>query len=111
MPVALTAFASAWGLCYLMLRLRFPTWATVPGTAAVLISMVLVVAVAQISLREDAGGEGTEGDDGGGGMQPPDRPIDRGGPAEPSWWPEFERDLADYLVERERAQWKNPVAP
>lgn len=109
MPSALTAFASAWALCCELLWLHFPRWAGLAGTAAVLISMILLVAVAQMSLFNDTGSGGEESG-GGGGMRPPDRPSDGDGPAEPSWWPEFEHDLASYVAERERGEREVPVA-
>lgn len=110
MPLALTAFASAWALCCMMVRLRFPGWALLPGAGAVLVSIILLVPVAQMSLFKDTGSGGEEGGEGGGGTRPPDRPTGGGGPAEPSWWPEFEQDLAGYLAERERSQQEVPVA-
>lgn len=109
-PLALSAFGGAWGLSFLMLKLHYPPWAIWPGAAAVFISIVLLVPVAQMSSSDDAGNGGEESDDGGGGTRPPDRPTDGGGPAEPSWWPEFEQDLAGYLAERERAEREVPVA-
>jgi hypothetical protein len=110
MPLALTAFASAWALCCMMVRLRFPGWALLPGAGAVFVSIILLVPVAQMSLFNDTGSGGEESGEGGGGTRPPDRPTDGGGPAEPSWWPEFEQDLAGYLAERERAEQEVPVA-
>lgn len=110
MPLALMSFVSAWAVCFLLMRGHFPKWAMVPGMAAVVISMVLLVAVAQMSLPPDGGGRGgEESDDGGGGTRPPDRPSDRGGPSEPAWWPEFERELERYVTERERTERGAPV--
>ena len=110
MPLALTAFASAWALCCMMLWLHFPRWTVSVATADVLISIILLVPVAQMSLSGDRGSGGEEGDDGGGGTRPPDRPTDGNGPAEPSWWPAFEEDLASYLGERARAERELPSA-
>jgi hypothetical protein len=70
---------------------------------AVLISIAFLVLAAQLSLPSDSGGASDDGD-GGLGTRPPDRPIGGGGPAEPSWWPEFERELARYQSGRERTE-------
>jgi hypothetical protein len=70
--------------------------------AAVLIVIAVVVA-AKKSHPHDGGGSADEGD-GGLGSRPPVRPVDGGGPVEPAWWPEFERELARYTAQRERAK-------
>lgn len=104
MPLALMAFGCAWGLSFVVMRLRYPAWTIPAAVFAILISVLLIIAAAQLSLPRDSGGGGADDAGGDGGTRPPDRPIDGGGPAEPGWWPEFERDLARYTEERKRAE-------
>jgi hypothetical protein len=103
-PLAFVSFGSAWTLAFLMAESRTPAWRGLPTTLALVISLVLLIGVAKRSMPSDS--EGGDSDGGGGGLErpPPDRPNGGGGPAEPSWWPEFERDFARYLVQRERAK-------
>lgn len=108
LAMALLSFASAWALCFGAMRLGFPKWTVLPGTGALLISLVLVVVTAQLTFPPQDGGSG--GEDGGGGLEkpPPDRPTDGGDPTEPEWWPEFERELARYQAERGREPLSRP---
>jgi hypothetical protein len=108
LAMALLSFGSAWALCFGALRLGFPRWTVLPGTGALLISLVLVVVAAQLTFPPQDGGNG--GEDGGGGLErpPPDRPTDGGDPTEPEWWPEFVRELARYQAGREVTE---PVSP
>lgn len=104
LPLALTAFASAWSTCFVLLKTQAPHWTILPGAALVLGGIVVVVVAGQTSLPHDAGDDGSDdGGTGGGGpgRRPPDRPTGGGDPAEPSWWPQFERDLARYVAQRE----------
>ena len=80
------------------------------NTAASIALLVLVGCVFAQLLRlvyglerPDDGESGAEDDEGGGGSKRPDppSPADCGG-AQPSWWPQFERDFAEH-VERVRA--------
>lgn len=51
------------------------------------------------------GGDGNDGDDGGGdGPRRPEPPTPGPvlPPADPDWWPEFERDLRAHAADRER---------
>lgn len=54
----------------------------------------------------DHGSEGSEGEGGEGwrGPGPPSPPHPRPPSEDPDWWPEFERDLRDYLEPRERTR-------
>jgi hypothetical protein len=102
-PVALTSFASAWTLAFLMAETRTPSWRGVASTLAIVISLVLLIAVGQRAMPSDS--EGGDGDGGGGpGRRPPDRPNDGGGPTDPAWWPEFERDFARHVARLEQAK-------
>jgi hypothetical protein len=103
LPLALLSFGSSWVLSFLLTRLEFARWTWLGGSFAILISIVLLVVAAQLSLPSDSGGGGGAFDDGEGGSKPrrPDPPLDGGGPAEPSWWPEFELDFARYSAQRD----------
>lgn len=106
--LALLSFGSAWTLCFLLSTLHAAAWMTFSSAAAMLTSIILLGAAAQTCFPRDGGGGGGEDGDGGLGRRPPDRPLDGGGPSGPSWWPEFERDLARYTAERERPR-REPV--
>lgn len=87
-PLTLVSFACAWILAFL--------------TA---VSLALLIASARRSTPGDSGEGGSDSDgDGGLGRRPPDRPTGGGGPADPSWWPEFERSLARYMAQQERTK-------
>lgn len=103
LPLALLSFGSSWVLCFLLARLELARWTWLAGSLAILISIVLLVVAAQLSLPSDSGGSGGTFEDGEGGSRPrrPDPPLDGGGPAEPSWWPEFELDFGRYCTERD----------
>lgn len=101
-PLAVAAFVCAWTLSYVLIKLQFPKWTALLAAAAVFISLVLLVVAAQMSLPQDDGGDDRDDDGGGLDKPPPDRPIDGGDPADPAWWPDFERDLARYQAERTR---------
>src|SRR6188472_2586185 len=49
-------------------------------------------------------------EDSGGGNKRPERPSPSNSGGEPSWWPQFERDLADY-VHRIEAVGRRPNQP
>jgi hypothetical protein len=102
-PLAIMSFASAWTLAFMMAESRPASWRGVASTLAIVVSLVLLIAVGQQAMPSD--GEGGDSDsDGGPGRRPPDRPNDGGGPADPSWWPEFERELARYVARLEPAK-------
>lgn len=103
LPLALMSFGTAWVLSFMLTRLHFAKWTWLGGSVAIVISIVLLIVAAQLTLPSDSGGTGEDGE-GGSRLRPPDPPHDGGAPAEPSWWPEFEQDLARYSAERERAE-------
>jgi hypothetical protein len=77
--------------------------AWVIGGSIVGIVLTFVVLVAVVAwLAGPGGSDGLEGGDGGsgggGGGGPPPEP-----PPGPSWWPDFEREFADYVARRARS--------
>ena len=67
------------------------------------LAMVALLACALRSIAREPGPDepdpGTDdGGGGGGGLRRPKPPPDPGG--EPVWWPQFERDLEDYVDRR-----------
>lgn len=103
-PLALVSCGCAVLLAFLMAASGTPSWWRPASAVAIVISVVLLIAVAQRSMHRDSEGGGDSDGDGGLGRRPPDRPDHGGGPAGPSWWPEFERDLASYTAARARAE-------
>jgi hypothetical protein len=79
---------------------------------AILICLGCAVAVLVLLARSRRSDEpGSESDeDGGGGSKRPERPSPSDSGGEPSWWPQFERDLADY-VHRIEAVGRRPNQP
>jgi hypothetical protein len=71
------------------------------GFAAILVSATVLGLVLRYQTRRD--GPEPESDDWGGGNLPiPPRVPPGSGDGEPFWWPDFEREFADYVV-RSRA--------
>jgi hypothetical protein len=67
---------------------------------AILICLGCAVAVLVLlarSRRSDQPGSESDEGSGGGGSKRPERPSPSDSGGEPSWWPQFERDLADYV--------------
>ena len=110
LPLGLIAFADAWALCLFLSRSEAPRWTSWAAALAVLISIVVIVVAAQRSVPREGGGGDADDGDGGLGKRPPDGPIDGGSPTEPAWWPEFERELARYTAQRERARREAAIA-
>jgi hypothetical protein len=77
--------------------------AAVPVCACLGLGVWLIVATGREDSDEDGGDNGDgEGGGGGGGRRGPRHPEP--GPSlpddDPEWWPQFERDFADYLQAR-----------
>ena len=105
--LAISAFTCAWLLTAVSDALQAPGWAMFTGVAVIVISIVVVTVTVHLWTREGDGSEsgpGLRGNDGGGGprRRRPDAPRRGDGGNEPSWWPEFERQLALYIAERGR---------
>jgi hypothetical protein len=79
------------------------------GGGVIVVSIFVVIATLHLWTQADDGGETQpehRGDEGGGGPRRhrPDAPQHGGGGSDSSWWPDFERQLALYVAERERAK-------
>jgi hypothetical protein len=85
------------------------------GAAVIVVSIVVITATLHLWTQEGDGGDvgpGRRGAHGGGGprRRRPDAPPPGGGGA-PAWWPDFERQLAVYVAERESEEREPAVAP
>jgi hypothetical protein len=114
--IAIFALAWAWLLTAALDALRAPSWTILPGGAVIVVSIVVITVTVHLWTQAGDGGEsdpGQGGDHGGGGprRRPPNAPKPRGGGSDPSWWPEFERQLAFYFAERERDKRQPAVLP
>lgn len=67
------------------------------GCAIVTMAAVAIIMFVAVLDDEDDDDDDDDGSGRDGGPPPPDDP---GG--EPAWWPQFERDLATYLSDRDR---------
>lgn len=112
--IATFAFACAWVLTAVFDALGAPRWTIFTGGAVIVASIVVITVTVHLWTQEGDGGEsdpGQRGNDGGGGprRRRPDAPQLGGGGNDPSWWPEFERQVAFYVAEREREK-QQPVS-
>jgi hypothetical protein len=104
--IATFAFAWAWLLTAVFVALRAPGWTMFTGGAVIVVSIVVITVTVHLWTQGADGGDsgpGQRGDHGGGGprRRGPDAPQHGGGGTDPSWWPEFERQLAFYVAKRE----------
>lgn len=104
--IAAFAFACAWVLNGVAAVMRAPGWTIFLGGAVIVVSILVMIVTVHLWTQEGEGGDGgpgARGGHGGGGpRRRPDAPQNRGGGSDPSWWPEFDRQLALYVAERER---------
>jgi hypothetical protein len=104
--LAFSSFTCAWLLTAMSDALQAPAWTMFTGGAVIVISIVVVTVTVHLWTQEGDGsdsGPGLRGNDGGGGprRRRPDPPQRGDGRNDPTWWPEFERQLAFYIAERE----------
>lgn len=101
--IATFAFACAWLMTAVVDAIRAPGWTVLLGGSDIVLSIVLLTAALHRWTREPDGSEQGPHDGGGwDGPRPrPDAPQHGGGDNDLSWWPEFERQLASYVAERE----------
>lgn len=113
--IATGAFTCAWLLTAMLDALRAPGWTTLTGGVVIMVSIVVISVTVHLWTQGSEGGERGPGDRGGDGGGPrhrrPDAPDPRGGGDDPSWWPEFERQVALYVAERERETREPAVDP
>jgi hypothetical protein len=105
--LAISAFTCAWLLTAMSDALHAPGWTMLTGGVVIVVSIVVVTATVHRWTQQGDGsdtGPGLPGNDGGGGprRRRPDAPKRGDGGNDPSWWPEFERQLGFYIAERER---------
>lgn len=98
--VAALSLAGLWFLAMVLETLAVPVWVLVINGGLLLANVIVLTGLIHQATRE------RDRPDGDGGL-PPDRPDvpDPGGGTEPSWWPELERELAQYLAEHEQDGW------
>jgi hypothetical protein len=102
--IATVAFACAWLSTALLEAERAPGWTMFAGGAMIVASIVAITITLHLWTQEGDGGDsgpGNRGAPGGGGprRRRPDEPQPGGDDSDPSWWPEFERQLALYATE------------
>jgi hypothetical protein len=107
--IATFAFACAWLLTAVFDALRAPGWTMIMGAAVIVVSIGVATVAVHLWTQGGEGGEGApvrRGDQGGGGPQRhrPDAPRHGGEGSDPSWWPDFELQLAFYIAELEREE-------
>jgi hypothetical protein len=87
-----------WFLAFALQELSVPVWALgVIGALSVVNLIVLMGLFHQLTCERDRR-------EGGNGRAVAPNPVapNPGGGGEPSWWPKFERELAQYSAEHER---------
>jgi hypothetical protein len=114
--IATLAFVVAWLITAVFAAMRAPGWTISMGGAVIVVSIVVIVATLYLWTQAGEGGEsgaGPRDDHGGRGTRRrrPDAPQPGGGGGDPSWWPEFERQLALYVAAREREERQPAVLP
>lgn len=87
-----------WFLAMVLEALGVPVWAMAMVAGLLLANLIAVTySIHQVTRERDRpGGDGRRPDH-------PDTPGPGGG-GDPSWWPEFERELTDYVAEREQGE-------
>src|SRR6476619_7305790 len=100
--IATFAFACAWLMAAVLDAIHAPGWTIFLGGALIAANIVAIGATLHLWAREGDGGDGgprQPGDHGGDGRwrRWPDAPPSGGGGSGPTWWPEFEQQLAAYV--------------
>jgi hypothetical protein len=103
--IATLVFTCAWLTTAASEAIRAPGWTVFLGAAVTLLSIGAVTITLHLWTQGGDGGQsgpGHGGGNGGGGPRRhrPDAPQAGGGDSDPSWWPEFERQLTLYVTER-----------
>jgi hypothetical protein len=100
---ALVAFGAGWLSLFIVASGHDPAWMVASGALCVGVSLATAFAALAPGPGEDpSGGDGGFGH---GPQDPPGGPTGPGlHPSDPDWWPQFERDLADYVEACEAAR-------
>lgn len=98
--VACCGLSLAWGAWVLVVVLRGPAW--IIGLTVFVFGLASVATAIAIHLATRNDEDQHRGDDGEGPRSRPEAPVGGGEDVEPVWWPEFERQMADYAAHRER---------
>jgi hypothetical protein len=101
--IATLAFTCAWLVTAVVGAMRAPDWTIYLGGGLIAASIAVIIVTLHLWTQEGEltdSGPGHRDDHGGGGprRRRPDAPQPGGGGGDPSWWPEFERQLALYLA-------------
>jgi hypothetical protein len=113
--IATFAFLCAWLLAAELEVLGAPGWTMLTCGAVIVISIIVIIVTLHLWTQGGDGGESDPGrrdDHGRGGPRrprPAPQPVGDGG--DPSWWPEFERQLALYAAERDGGTRRSPGLP
>jgi hypothetical protein len=106
--IASAAFACAWLMTAGLAAMHAPGWTVAGGAALIVVSIAAIVSTVHLWAQAGIGGQigpGHGGADGGDGpKRRPDGPQHGGGGGAPGWWPDFERQFALYVAERERGR-------
>lgn len=107
---ALAAFAAGWMSLFLVATKHGPAWMVASGAVCVALSLAATVMAFMPEPGQDPPAEG-----GGPGYRPqvppPDGPYEPDpGSGDPQWWPQFERELADYVAAQQRARYSRRSA-
>jgi hypothetical protein len=105
--IATFAFTCAWLVAGGLDTMRVPGWTVILSGAVIVVSVGAITATLHVWTQGGDAGDtrpGHRDDHGGGGprRRSPDAPQHGGGGSARSWWPDFERQLALYVAERER---------
>jgi hypothetical protein len=107
------AFTCAWLLTAVLGGLRAPGWTMLTGGTVIVVSIGVITVTVHVWTQEAGRGSGPgRRANGGGGGPPgrrPDPPQPGDGGQEPSWWAEFEREVAFYVAERESEKQRSAV--
>jgi hypothetical protein len=104
--IATFAFMCAWLITAVFAAMGVPTWTMLAGGTVMVVSILVATATLHLwthGADEGDSGPGHRGAGGGGGprRRQPDAPHGGGGDGAPSWWPEFERQLALHVAEHQ----------
>lgn len=86
----------AWFVSMVLETLRSPVWLLLMTGAVILLNVIALAATIHLATSVQPDDDPGDGHDGR-GRPGPENPARDGGGGEPGWWPEFERQFADYV--------------